>query len=401
MTNITNFTTTEKPNYDWQKEAFEKWVVKGRGTIKASTGTGKTRLGMMAIRKYRDKRILVVVPTIHLQHQWAQKMQEVLGIDTNEIGFVGGGNKDFQMPIVIAVVNSLRDLELNFELIILDECHRVPTERNWTFMENSKFPYILSLSATPEREDKQHTLLMKLAPVVYTYDQQQGIKDNILKKYDIVNVGVYLTPIEETAYFKLQDFIDLEFPNYNKNFNEVVDAVQNRKDWKAGRLLRAFSRRRTLLLNADNKVKKVKDIIMMKRNNGMPKTFVFCEYIKTAEKLKKLLHLNGVEAAIYHSGLKMDMRKQMLDDFREDKFKIMIAVKALDEGIDVPNAEFAIILAGSKVKRQAIQRVGRILRRHGGKSAKLIQIYVRDTQDYYWTKTRLSGLSGYSSVRWI
>ena len=81
----------------------------------------------------------------------------------------------------------------------------------------------------------------------------------------------------------------------------------------------------------------------------------------------------------------------------------MIAVKALGEGTNVPNCEIAIICAGSGVKRQMIQRLGRILRIHKGKSkAKVYQLYVNDTVDFRWLEKRNSMISKNANlIRWI
>jgi len=86
----------------------------------------------------------------------------------------------------------------------------------------------------------------------------------------------------------------------------------------------------------------------------------------------------GIKAIIYHSNIKN--RKQSLDDFRNDKVDIIITVKALDEGINVPKADMCIITSGTSVARQMKQRVGRILRKSDN-IALVYQLYFKNTID--------------------
>jgi superfamily II DNA or RNA helicase len=115
---------------------------------------------------------------------------------------------------------------------------------------------------------------------------------------------------------------------------------------------------------------------------------LFCELIETAEFINNYLQTKGIKTGIYHSKMKRDERKDLLTQFKDDKIRIMIAVRCLDEGINVPDANVGIVIAGSSVSRQTIQRLGRILRPKEGKQARYYQFYVPNTKDEDWLHKR-------------
>jgi superfamily II DNA or RNA helicase len=83
-----------------------------------------------------------------------------------------------------------------------------------------------------------------------------------------------------------------------------------------------------------------------------------------------------------------DERKEILDNFREGKYRLIVTSKVLDEGVDVPDATQAIILSGTGSTREFIQRLGRILRKREGKKAKLIEIVTRNTAEMKMSSRR-------------
>ena len=95
-----------------------------------------------------------------------------------------------------------------------------------------------------------------------------------------------------------------------------------------------------------------------------------------------------ISVGIYHSKMSLKERTAMLSEFKDNIYKVIVCVKALDEGIDIPELEMAIITAGTSVKRQQIQRIGRVLRKNDDKPSKIYQIYVKDTKEVDWVNSR-------------
>jgi superfamily II DNA or RNA helicase len=116
------------------------------------------------------------------------------------------------------------------------------------------------------------------------------------------------------------------------------------------------------------------------------KVIIFCERIAQTEKLyESIRKIPGMKAGHYHSEMTDEMKKYYLDQFRSGSHRILVTCKALDEGLDVPDASVGIIVSSSSNDRQRIQRLGRILRKNERKKAVLYYLYTSASADriYY------------------
>jgi len=382
---------------DWQKEALVAWQNAGKkATIKAATGMGKSILGIAAVEHVGvgavgPQGILIAVPTIFLQKQWLKEIVKQGVATKKQIGLVGGGNNDLTKPITIGVVNSLRDIVLQKRLLILDEVHRYGSFHNFRFIDSGSFDYVMGFSATPEREDDEHKKLLEIAPMVYDISQRDGVERKHLCPFELINVGLQFTGKEASAYLDCDGMVRDGMRMYG-GFNGVRSACRY-GDKNAANVLRAISRRRQLILKSERKVKAAPIIVSNESNGHVPKTLVFCEYIEMAEMVKEEMEKFGFPSAVYHSNMNATKREEMLDGFKSGKFKVMVTAKCLDEGVDVPDCELGIILGGTKVKRQMIQRLGRILRNRPGKKARMYQLYMEGTKDIEWLNKRSTELA--------
>ena len=113
------------------------------------------------------------------------------------------------------------------------------------------------------------------------------------------------------------------------------------------------------------------------------RVLIFCERIAQAEEMAGLIRRAfGNVCGVYHSQMTKEARTRILSEFREEAFRILVSCKALDEGIDVPDANIGIVLSSTAVERQRIQRLGRLIRRAEGKAtACLYYIYIRESTD--------------------
>lgn len=372
----------------WQNKAWNKWMEANfSGTIEAGTGAGKTYLGMMMHFSFSDKKLLVVVPTIHLMHQWTEEFKntfkEKFGIDI-DVGNVGEGKYEFNKKIVVAVVNSIRDEDLkSFDIVILDEVHRYMSMVNRLFIDRHNFPILMALTATMKRDDGLHKSFLEKYPCVFKITQKECIDAELLCKYNVVNLPCPLLPEEQEKYDTAHGFIRTHWHKY-KTMSNVMSSMR-RRDYTACNLMKSISKRRQILMNSATKIVYTANLITQKPDM---KTIVFGEYKNAAEKLYKILKKHDIPCGIYHSGINMKKRKEMLQRFKDDEIKIIISVKALDEGLNVPSVERAIIMGGSKVERQMAQRLGRVLRGREGKVATVIQLFIPNTKDEEWVRAR-------------
>tara|TARA_Y100000034_G_C6901817_1_gene417280 strand:+ start:1893 stop:3017 length:1125 start_codon:yes stop_codon:yes gene_type:complete len=360
----------------WQVEGLQVWEEnKYVGAIEAPTGSGKTFLGLEAISLFNKSKVLIIVHTEALLHQWKIRIKEFLDIN---VGLLGGGYNINDELVTIAIINSVRDLKGKaFDLLIIDELHHLASQENIKLLHNNSFQRILGLSATVERTDERHELLE--LPIIYKYSQEKAIKEKILAPYQVLDIPVDLTEEDKQLYRQYTTFISQWYPKFagvvyrptRGSFNPIIT-----------RLRKEISLRKKMLLNNPLKLPKVLELV---QNNKEKKMLIFCEYVETAENLSKLLNDKGYMNMTYTLKTK---KQQTIHDFIHNKFKILIAVRCLDEGMDVKDADMIIIVGGSSIKRQQIQRIGRALRYIEGKESIIYQLYTLDTKEEDWIKKR-------------
>ncbi len=122
---------------------------------------------------------------------------------------------------------------------------------------------------------------------------------------------------------------------------------------------------------------------LVKRLEQQEKILIFSERTCQADELYQLLQTYYPEkVGRYHSKMGDQANKNALDRFRTGDIRILIACKAIDEGIDVPDASVGIIMSGTSTQRQRIQRLGRIIRKNDAKNkALLYYLHIQETSE--------------------
>ncbi len=113
---------------------------------------------------------------------------------------------------------------------------------------------------------------------------------------------------------------------------------------------------------------------------------MFCETIDSAEQIRDEFSDHGVATAVYHSKLSVSERQEILESYQDDsgydQIDCLVAVRSLDEGIDIPRIDCGIIIASTRQRRQMIQRMGRVVRlKPEGTGAAVIVLYANDTAE--------------------
>lgn len=404
--------------YEWQKDCLRAWEKHNyQGIVNAVTGSGKTQLALSAIdllqKKEPDLRVRIVAPTIALANQWRQSI--LRSSSKSELpGFYGDGIRDdADRAVMIYVVNSAReglakhirsDLALRRPvLLICDECHRYLSRENlrmFGFLTGDRlsFPlyHCLGLSATPFTGERDEELKRVLGDEIYRYSFDDAASQGIIAPFAICQVASSFLPEEARQYNELSMRINAaygmllqEAPHmkalkgkaFMRELRRMAQAADMDPSDPAASLLLLYYQRRELTVLARSRMRCCIDLL--KRIDQSKRIIIFSERIEQAEELQREVHrLFGRISGIYHSDMSGDARLRNLNGFREGLFRILISCRALDEGLDVPDASVGIVLSSSNVSRQRIQRLGRILRRSPGKDmACLYYIYIGGSTD--------------------
>lgn len=395
---------------DWQSSALAKWRSAGRrGVIKAATGTGKTVVAMAAIAELRqefgaDLRVAIVVPQIALAGQWNSELRDKLYLSANDVGEMHSANNTWQTrdPVLITVMATARrrlpnvmrtwNLQGRKVLLIVDECHHVGGTRNINAF-TTPADFTLGLSATPERPDGRHEthVLPTLGPVVDDHALAKAIDQGDLA--DVISIDLYVDFSSEETDRWGSTSLDL-----GRALAQLYDSDPSAADLSPGALFtkvgelaqqgdrhallvsRLLVDRKELVNNSANK-QRLRDEILDWIASSSRRPIFFHESIRSAGVTYNGLIARNVPAGMDHSGLRHSVRKQELSRFREGDYRAFVAVRALDEGVDIPSADVGVITSGTKTTRQRVQRIGRVLRRAEDKQALVITILVRGTPE--------------------
>jgi superfamily II DNA or RNA helicase len=389
----------------WQAEAFATWSGTCRGVVEAVTGTGKTRLAMAAIRSVADQggRALVLVPTLELQDQWARELRSAA--PDLRVGRLGGGHDDdlFGHQVVVATPHSAAAVPVDLPpgapgLLVADEAHRygAPT---WGAALHEPFALRLALTATYERGDDG--VVDVLAPyfgeVVYRYGYDRAVADGTVAPFAIAIASVPLADAERAAYaaadrrarqLRRELVGPLGMPKEPRALFAAVAAVVGEAD-RGGRdgpqvaacreYLVRVRERRDVAATAQGKLDVCRALAPALRSR---RSLVFSDTVEQADDAARLLVAGGVGAETVHGQLPDAKRRIRLAQFRRGRIDALVAPRVLDEGVDVPAADVALVLAAFRTRRQMVQRLGRVLRlKEDGGTARLVLVVAEGTTE--------------------
>lgn len=365
-----------------QIEVLKKWRANNfRGIFQAATGFGKTYTAIMAIQgmvtKAGIKSCLVVVPTITLKAQWEAELAK------HKIKFAD-----------VLVINTAIKQPRNYDMLVLDECHRYAADSFKRIFEVADCEYVMGLTATLEREDGLHDIILDYLEVIDQVTVDECLDNGWISPYTVYNVAVPLPDDEQIAYKKANN----SFKHFAATLGFGGDAFRNAQKYlkggsneqkgKAAMYYAAMRKRKTICLSNSNKVEATNKIIeALGKVNGL----IFSGTTDFAEKLQEKL---GDICMSFHSKITKKQQKDIVARFKDKRTKVryLSSVQALNEGFNVPDCSIAIIAGSNSTKRTFIQQLGRVVRMQKGKQAVIVNLYTPDTQDAVWTKKRLDGI---------
>ena len=403
--------------YDHQREALASWKSNSfKGILKLATGSGKTITSIYgAVKIFEAKKkkkqqlfLIIAVPYVELAIQWIENLR-IFGINShecfdsknswaesfeNQVNYFKAGVSDFCAAVVVnrtltspffqSLINSIDSSSL---MIIGDECHNHGSKNVNSALPNAY--YRMGLSATPFRSDDdeidspfpndaKERLLSYYGDVVATYGLDDAIHDGVLTPYKYHIIPVYLSTEEQEGYEELSSKISkIMIKQQNSGLN-----LQDREN-----LTRYCGQRSRLLGSAQNKLIKLSELTshisdeekshtLFYAGEGKPYGETVEEDTKVIDQVSKVLNSNGWKTSQFTGDVSRNERKFLMSAFKDKTIDALVAMKVLDEGIDVPACKTAYILASTKNPRQYVQRRGRILRKSENKHISTIFDFV-------------------------
>lgn len=389
--------------FDYQEEAIKNWINNEmKGIFEMATGTGKTftALGCLnhALKSKSHLFCVIACPYKHLIRQWHNEINK-FGIKSDSLIIADSSNPKWKNDLTDSFIDQklgrknriivitthktfasdsfmgIIDQELDPYIpafLIADEVHGIgsPYQRRGL---NNRYSLRLGLSATPRRffdDIGTTTLLNYFGETVYQFTLEDA-----LKKINPATNDFYLT---QYRYYPI--FIKLTGENlddYITQSKKIALAYSNSQNQEERELIltQLLNKRANIIKNAHEKYVKLSEIL-----KSFPRTqkwiIIYCTPQQIENIMKQLLQFQFTRHRFtMEEGTVPDQkygnvseREHILKKFAEGDYQILVAMKILDEGVDVPPARIAILMASSGNPREYIQRIGRVIRKYPGKN---------------------------------
>lgn len=370
-----------------QEESVHKWLkAKGKGTVVAGTGVGKTVIAIKCIKKLLNKypniSILILVPTELLKNQWIEELKKW----------------EVCANIAVKVMMGASKKEYKCDLLIIDEAHRINSMLIANTFKVVKYKLILGLTATFERLDGRHEILAQYAPVCDTITLQEALTNGWVSKYTDYVVLINVNDIEIYKQYNKEFVQHFEF--FQFDFNKAMSMIgpqglRNRlllrdqicpngskeekskilKDitYHATGFIRSIQNRKKFVQNHPEKLRIAEEIIKYRPDQ---KIITFSANTKIAESFSSGYIYTGKE------GKKKN--KITLEEFSKLPSGCLHSVKLAEEGMNLPDLSVGIMLGVNSSKTKAIQTLGRVIRLSKDKSAEFFTLVINDSIETEW-----------------
>jgi superfamily II DNA or RNA helicase len=390
----------------YQLQAIQAWRDNGfHGILSMATGTGKTFTAIQALKEIVEDifstptLVYIVVPYQVLLNQWRKELLK-FGIESDEARGATGVRilknairmlqyKASKYKVIVTTSASFDSSnfselidDLQFDIFFLaDEVHNLGTTSKLNRIPNSK--YKLGLSATPQRHFDDYgttQLLEKFKGIVYEFDLERAINEEFLVPYSYYPIYSELTMSEQEEYDKITVQIiralgiKEDSQVYSQKLNPIVESL--------------LIKRSRIILGAIEKTNAFFEVF--KEFNKGQMNLVYCgaassseedtdERVRQIDIVTEILFKNEIKSIRYTSEENEGLREDGMSLFvnPNNNINTIVAIKCLDEGLDIPQVKNAFILGSTTNDKEFVQRRGRVLRTHPGKDkAEIIDFVV-------------------------
>ena len=338
---------------DYQREWVQRFLQRQSGVLVAPPGSGKTVAAIGVLSEVGGE-TLILVPSRELAGQWHDELLAHTDLDDDQIGEYHGGRKEVR-PVTITTYQtagmdrhrSLFDSR-EWGLLLFDECHRLPSDvfRRTADLQSR---HRLGTTASAVREDdREEEIFTLIGPPLGT---DWGA---------LFDAGHVVEPEVEIRYVPWDDTAESEFA--------------------------AADRREQRQIAATNPAK-VDAVRRLREEHPDARTLVFVDYLDQGRDLEAALGVPFVSGETRHHE-----RERLFEQFRQGDLAALIVSRIADEGLDLPNAELAVVASGlGGSRRQGTQRAGRTMRPSG--TALVYVLATRGTTEEEFARRRMQHLS--------
>ncbi len=396
----------------YQKEAIRAWSKNGgRGILAMATGSGKTLTALTLASKVAEKNhslvLIIVCPFINLCRQWIREMvtfglnpvaafegrerwqalmdegYQRLSAGLSQVHAIVTTNATFMSESFQSRLQPRVAVGAFHHLLIADEVHNLGAPGIKTVLPDG-ISMRVGLSATPERHHDAigtQAVIEYFGKVIYEYTLDQAIAEGRLCPYRYYPVLVDLTEPEAEEYAEI-----------SAKLARIMPAVDRGDDIEQA-AMRLLIKRARLLGGAANKMTAL-DSLISSLPEGPQKAIFYCgdgrttdsitdDEVRQIQAVARLLgEKHGLRVRNFTYRETAQEREEILRDLASGFLDGVVAIRCLDEGIDLPDLRMGFLLASSTNPRQFIQRRGRLLRNASGKSRAIIYDFIVSPPDY-------------------
>lgn len=371
----------------YQEAALRAWELAGRrGIVVLPTGAGKTHLALGAMAR-AAVRTICLVPTRVLLEQWQRQIAEVYA---GPIAQCGDGRREIG-PITVATFASAwrgaAALGDEFDLVIADEVHHFGGGTHDEILQMSAARFRLGLTATPPSAEALDRLGRLAGPVVF----ELGVGDltgTWLAPFDHHVVRVGLDPDERRRHDAGWQLFRDAWARWMSagGSGSWPDFVAEARRSEPGR--RALEGRRAAAAIAQWPRAKLAWVGTLLARHAEARTLIFTSTAESAYAIAREHLVPAITAEIGRVE-----RGAILEAFGRGELRAIVSARVLNEGFDVPDADVAIVVAGSQGVREHVQRIGRVLRPRPEKRAIVYELVTRASLEVRAARERRAPLA--------
>lgn len=375
--------------FEYQRTAIEDWWLhEHSGILAMATGTGKTITALAAARDVLLDRggplaLVILAPYIHLVDQWCDELRRwgVRPIACYEstatwhqrasasLGLLQIGARDLVVLVATHATATLppfkdivRGIDGSSLMVVADEAHRLGSEALASALPPNAH-YRMGLSATPERHDDvvgTEKLLAYFGSVVFEFGIGDAIREGRLTPYE------YHPELVRLEQDELEDYEAVA-----KEIGRELAKPATERD--PARLTTILNRRSSVLNSARGKLAALRKDVERSRPS---RALIYTANRRQLAAVMALCWERGVNTHQFTGEEGRMQRQQLLRELEEAQVPALVAIRCLDEGVDVPSAREGFLLASSGNPREFVQRRGRLLRLSPGKGTAWIRDYI-------------------------